>query len=142
MLAHAARAGAARQVLLPGPSRTPEDYYAACDAFLFPSRYEAFSLVTLEAAASGLPVIAHAINGTEELVRDGENGWLVPVGPEGLRDRLVVLRDDEARRARMSAAAVASSLRYGWDRIAEEQLAVLATAAELGGRPRAGADGA
>jgi glycosyltransferase involved in cell wall biosynthesis len=137
MLAHAARVGAERQLLLPGPSRTPEDYYAACDALLFPSRYEAFSLVTLEAAASGLPIIAHAINGTEELVRHGENGWLVPMGPEALRDSVVVLRDDEARRARMSAAAVASSRRYGWDRIADEQYAVLATAAELATGPHA-----
>jgi glycosyltransferase involved in cell wall biosynthesis len=129
MRVHAERAGAERQVIFAGPTRTPEDYYAACDAFLFPSRYEAFSLVTLEAAASGLPIIAHAINGTEELVRDGENGWLVPPGADALRSKLLILRDDTARRARMSAAAVASSRRYGWDRIAEEQFAVFSTAA-------------
>ena len=129
MRLHAARAGAAAQVMFPGASRTPEDWYSACDAFVFPSRYEAFSLVTLEAAASGLPIVAHAINGTTELVRDGENGWLVPFGADALREKIELLRDDGARRARMSAAATESSRRYGWDRIADEQLAVFESAA-------------
>lgn len=129
MRAFAARQGAGDRVIFPGPSRAPQDWYAACDAFVFPSRYEAFSLVTLEAAASGLPIVAHAINGTEELVRDDENGWLVPVGADALRAKIEVLRDDPARRARMSAAAVASSRRYDWDRIADEQFAVFEAAA-------------
>ena len=129
MRAQATRHNATQRVLFPGPSQAPQDWYAACDAFVFPSRYEAFSLVTLEAAASGLPIIAHSINGTEELVRDGENGWLVPIGGDALREKIEVLRDDAARRARMSAAAVASSRRYDWDRIAGEQLAVFESAA-------------
>ena len=121
--------GASRQVLFPGPSTTPQDFYAACDAFVFPSRYEAFSLVTLEAAASGLPIIAHAINGTEELVRDDVNGWLVPTGAAALREKIERLRDDTAMRLRLSAGAVESARRYDWDRIAAEQLAVFETAA-------------
>src|ERR1019366_5939343 len=138
MRAHAIKLGAERQVLFPGASPAPQDWYAACDAFVFPSRYEAFSLVTLEAAASGLPIVAHAINGTEELVCDGENGWLVPFGADALREKIELLRDDPARRARMSAAAVASSRRYDWDRIADEQFAVFEAAAALvtGGAPR------
>ncbi|MFI5310341.1 MAG: glycosyltransferase family 4 protein [Gemmatimonadales bacterium] len=141
MREHADRVGAASQVIFAGQSTSPQDYYAACDAFLFPSRYEAFSLVTLEAAASGLPVIAHAINGTEELVQDGENGWLVPEGRDALRAKLLLLRDDAARRVRMSAAAVRSSRRYGWDRIAEEQFAVFSVAADLAARPGSAARG-
>lgn len=129
MRAHATRAGVGRQVRFAGLTRAPQDWYAACDAFVFPSRYEAFSLVTLEAAASGLPLVAHAINGTEELVEHGANGWLVPFGAEALGEKLALLRDDPVLRARMSAAAVAGSQRYGWDRIADEQFAVFETAA-------------
>ncbi len=129
MRAYATKLGAHDQVIFPGPSQAPQDWYAASDAFVFPSRYEAFSLVTLEAAASGLPIVAHAINGTEELVRNDENGWLVPVGADALREKLVLLRDDPLRRSRMSAAAVESSRRYGWDRIAQEQFAVFEAAA-------------
>jgi glycosyltransferase involved in cell wall biosynthesis len=129
MRAHAERAGALTQVVFAGPSTAPERWYAACDAFLFPSRYEAFSLVTLEAAASGLPIVAHPINGTEELVQEGVNGWLVPFGADALREKLVLLRDDRARREEMSRAAVESSRRYDWDRIASEQFAVFESAA-------------
>lgn len=125
MRAHAARVGAAGQVILPGPSTRPERFYQAADALLFPSRYEAFSLVTLEAAASGLPIIAHAINGTEDLVTPGENGFLSDWGPEALRAHVVTLRDDEALRARMSARAVEVSRRYDWDGIADAHRAVL-----------------
>ena len=129
MQAQAARLGASRQVVFPGPSIAPQDFYAACDAFVFPSRYEAFSLVTLEAAASGLPIIAHEVNGTEELVRDGVNGWLVPVSVGALREKIEQLRDDPVLRSRLSLGAVESSLRYNWDRIAAEQLAVFEVAA-------------
>lgn len=125
----AARAGATERVHIVAPTATPQDYYAACDCFVFPSRYEAFSLVTLEAAASGLPIVCHRINGTEELVTDERNGWLVALGAEALRERIAALRDDGALRARMSAAAVESSRRYAWDRVATEYFDVLAEAA-------------
>lgn len=127
--AHAARAGASDRMHVVAPTPKPEEYYAAADAFAFPSRYEAFSLVTLEAAASGLPLICHAINGTDELVAQGVNGWLVPFGAEAIRERLHELRDDVALRTRMSVAALASSRRYAWDRVADEYYAVLADAA-------------
>jgi glycosyltransferase involved in cell wall biosynthesis len=73
-------------------------------------------------------------------VRDGENGWLVPFGAEALREKIELLRDDSPRRVRMSAAAVASSRRYDWDRIAEEQFVVFEAAAALakGASGRAG----
>lgn len=129
MREHAGRRGAAARVTVVEPSPAPQDFYAAADCFLFPSRYEAFSLVTLEAAASGLPIVCHAINGTEELVRDGVNGWLVPFGADSLAAKVTALRDDAGLRARMSAAAVDSSLRYAWDRVADEYYGVLVEAA-------------
>ena len=122
--------GAGDHVIFAPPSPAPEQYYAAADLFLFPSRYEAFSLVTLEAAAAGLPIVAHRINGTEELVRDGVNGWLVPQSADALREKVTALRDDRALRDRLSVAAVSISTRYDWDRIADEQFAVFASAAE------------
>lgn len=135
MLAHAARAGATGRVHVVAPTSRPEDFYAVCDMFLFPSRYEAFSLVTLEAAASGLPIVCHRINGTDELIADGTNGWLVPFGVEALRARVLTLRDDASLRARMGAAALESSRRYGWDRVADEYFDVLAEAAAPGAGP-------
>lgn len=125
MRQHAAKVGAAAQVHFAGMSREPERWYQSADVLLFPSRYEAFSLVTLEAAASGLPIIAHAINGTEDLITPGVNGFLSDYGPDALRVHLTALRDDARRRRVMSDAALESSRRYAWDRIAAEHLAVL-----------------
>ncbi|MCL4213953.1 MAG: glycosyltransferase family 4 protein [Gemmatimonadales bacterium] len=125
MQEHAERLGAAAQVRFVGKSTEPQRWYQAADFLLFPSRYEAFSLVTLEAAASGLPIVAHAINGTEDLVADGENGFLSEWGVDALRGHVTRLRDDTALRVAMSGAAVESSRRYAWDRIAAEHLRVL-----------------
>jgi glycosyltransferase involved in cell wall biosynthesis len=47
------------------------------DAFILPSAYESFSLVTYEAAAAGLPILAPPLNVIRDLLRDGENGFLV-----------------------------------------------------------------
>lgn len=125
MRTHAAAVGATGQVQFAGPSPTPERWYQAADLLLFPSRYEAFSLVTLEAAGCGLPIVCHAINGTEDLIVHGENGFLSALGAEALRTHVTQLRDDSALRARMRVAIARTSARYAWDRIAAETLAVL-----------------
>jgi glycosyltransferase involved in cell wall biosynthesis len=54
--------------------------YASADVFCFPSTTDTFGQVLLEAAASGLPVVAAAAGGAPELVRHGETGYLVPPG--------------------------------------------------------------
>lgn len=125
MQTHAARVGAAGQVHFAGMSTVPQRWYQAADLLLFPSRYEAFSLVTLEAAAAGLPIIAHAINGTEDLIDDGVNGFLSPEGVEALRERVILLRDDTGRRSAMREAIARTALRYDWDSIAAAHRRVL-----------------
>lgn len=52
--------------------------YASADVFLFPSLTETFGNVTLEALASGTPVLAFDCAAASELVHTGHNGWLVP----------------------------------------------------------------
>lgn len=53
-------------------------YMQAADAYVQPSRLEGLANATMEAMAVGLPVITTDTCGQRELVRDGENGWLVP----------------------------------------------------------------
>ena len=105
-----------------GRSTRPQDYYSASDLFVFPSRYEAFSLVTIEAMASGLPVLALPINGTEELIQNGENGFFVDRSTESLREKIEQLQKDKRLLINMSEVALETSMRYAWDRIASEQL--------------------
>jgi glycosyltransferase involved in cell wall biosynthesis len=71
-----------------------------CTVFVLPSRYEGLGCVYLEAMASGKVAIGCTGQGIEEVIRHGENGWLVPAGDrdkliEGLR---LLLRDDLRRK--------------------------------------------
>jgi glycosyltransferase involved in cell wall biosynthesis len=53
---------------------------AASDGFVLPSLWEGFSMALAEAMASEVPVIATAVSGTVQVLRDGLDGWLVPPG--------------------------------------------------------------
>ena len=53
-------------------------FYAAADALVFPSYREGFPNVVIEAGAMGLPSIVTDINGSREIIIEGENGTIVP----------------------------------------------------------------
>ena len=61
------------------PTRQLERYYAAADAFVFPTTYDAFGMVVLEAMASGLPVFCSSQAGASEVIASGENGFVIPL---------------------------------------------------------------
>ena len=68
---------------------------ALIDVLVVPSHTEGISNAAIEAMAAGLPVVATAVDGNLEVVRDGETGYLVPVGDaEALARRLVAYVDD------------------------------------------------
>ena len=54
-------------------------YYAAADAFIFPTTYDAFGMVILEAMASGLAVFSSDRAGASELIRSGKDGFVIPL---------------------------------------------------------------
>ncbi|HEX5225310.1 MAG TPA: glycosyltransferase family 4 protein, partial [Solirubrobacteraceae bacterium] len=86
--------------------------YELADAFVLPSSYETFSIVTFEAAASGLPVLATPVSGVRELVRDGENGYLITPEAAVIAERLNRLAADAGLRAQLGAAAREAALGY------------------------------
>ncbi len=103
------------------------DYYAAAEALIMPSDYESFGMVALEAMASGTPVIASQVGGLAFLVRDGINGYHVPVRePSALAAKIGQLLDDPAERARLANGAARAANSYGWPRIADRLLEVFA----------------
>ncbi len=83
-----------------------EDVLGCSDLFILPSRNESFGLAGLEAMSSGVPVVATAAEGLPELIRNGETGYLLPVGDvEGMARRSIEILSDEKRHAAMSEAS-------------------------------------
>lgn len=79
--------------------------YRHADLLVFPSRYEGMPNVVLEAMAAGLPVIGTNIAGTEQLLVDGKNGYMVAVDDEAaLGARIKELIENPARREAMGEA--------------------------------------
>ena len=112
----AAELGVAGRVRWLGVVQDVAPLYELADAFVLPSSYETFSLVSFEAAASGLPVVAAPVSGVRELIEDGRNGFLVDRDPETVAARLREL-DDPGLRARLGAAARESALQFTWARM-------------------------
>jgi len=109
--------GVAANVHWLGVTRDVPLVLAAADALIFPSAYEAFPLVALEAAASGLAILATPVNGVRELIVDGESGFLITAEPEVIAERLGRLAQDAALRERMGQAARLAVLGYSWERM-------------------------
>jgi len=116
----AARLGVSERLIFVGAVSDPGPYYAAADAFVFPSHYEAFSMAAIEAAAAGLPLVVPRLNGTEDYVEDGVNGWFIQRDGAAIAHRLRELGRDPAARAQMGAAAARAAERFTWARILNE----------------------
>jgi glycosyltransferase involved in cell wall biosynthesis len=87
--------------------------FRAADASLLASAWENFPHTVVEALAVGAPVIATAVGGVPEVVRDGENGLLVPPGdPVALAEAIRRFFGDEELRRRLAAAAAPSVVGY------------------------------
>jgi glycosyltransferase involved in cell wall biosynthesis len=100
-----------------GVTREVEVVYALADAFVLPSDYETFSLVTFEAAASGLPILATPVSGIRELIADGESGFLIAPRADVIAERLSRLAADRALSLRLGAAARSSALAFSTQRM-------------------------
>ncbi|MFH0822094.1 MAG: glycosyltransferase family 4 protein [Pseudomonadota bacterium] len=101
--------------------------YQACDVLVLPSRDEGMPNVVLEAMASGLPVVATAISGNEELVETERTGLLVPKEsvPE-LAGALARLSANVAFRRDLGAAGRARAIQeYTWGNSAEAYLELI-----------------
>ncbi|MCT0227558.1 glycosyltransferase family 4 protein [Synechococcus sp. CS-1331] len=88
----------------------------AChDILLLPSLFEGYALVISEALSRGLPVITTPNSGATETVRDGIEGFIVPIRDvDAIADRLQILIDDRARLALMSHYCLQRAADLSW----------------------------
>ncbi|MCW2819933.1 MAG: glycosyl transferase group 1, partial [Marmoricola sp.] len=126
LVAQAASLGVGHRVRLLGHRPDARQLLDAADVFVLPSAHEGMPLAALEAMEASLPVVATRITGSEEVVVDGETGYLVPPkDPAALTRALADLLDAPARRHRMGRAGRARYLAgYTRQRMAEDTLAV------------------
>lgn len=82
-------------------------WLAAIDVLVMPSRWEGLPMALLEAMALGKPIVAHAVGGIPDVVRDGQEGLLVaPHHPQQMMQALGRLLGDAALREQMGAKAL------------------------------------
>lgn len=91
------------------------------DVFVFPTLHDGFGLTLLQAMSSGLvPIVSHNC-GAAELVRDGENGFVIPIRSVGsISDGIARLASDPQLLAQMRSNAVSSVARYDWDAYSDQ----------------------
>jgi glycosyltransferase involved in cell wall biosynthesis len=114
--------GVMRETLFLGYQEDVAPYFAAFDAFVLPSANEGTPVTTIEALAAGRPVVATSVGGVPDVVRDGEDGFLVPAGDvNALAGRLAELAHDPGLRERMGAAGRERVLpRYAVERLVDD----------------------
>lgn len=95
-------------------------YYAASDCFVFPSYREGFPNTVLEAGAMGLPAIVTDINGSREIIVNGENGIIIPsYDSDALFEAMLKMMKDNSARKKMennSRAMIVSRYEQGYVR--------------------------
>ena len=118
----AAELGIIRRCLFPGYQEQVGQFFSAFDVFVLTSGNEGTPVTAIEALAAGCPVVATRVGGIPDVVRDGEDGFLVEPGAvDELAERLAQLAADPELRARMGAAGrdfVAT--RYGVPRLIDD----------------------
>jgi len=124
--------GIHERVIFTGPRKDADLFYQGCDLFVFPTLYDPFSNATLEAMAHGLPVITSRFNGVAELIRHGENGFVVqdPLDDAAIFECMHALTDAGRRRSTGEQAAETASA-FTMQRNIQETLDVIHTVASL-----------
>ncbi|TKD21619.1 glycosyltransferase [Rhodobacter capsulatus] len=132
------------RILFPGklPYDTFVEALAQVDLFLYPLRFGVGNWGLMEILARGKPVIASNATFAPEMIEDGVNGVLLPVGENGEDDQWIAaierLATDPALRARLGAAAAERGRAYHLDQVAPRYMALFEQAIETGKRRMAG----
>lgn len=111
----------------PVPQAKLREHYNQCSVFVLASVADGFGMVVPQAMACGLPVIVTENVGAKDLIVDGVNGFIVPVGaPEIIADRLRQLRDDpELCRTMGASAKLTVEKGYTWQDYGDRLVAFL-----------------
>lgn len=123
--------GLASRVHFLGAQKNLPPLYRFADALLFPTLYEPFGNVTLEALACGIPVITTPTNGASLLITPEENGYVCPAENLPAIQSAIRALSDKSRRQTMAIAARQSALPYSLTAMGDQLLALYRQCADL-----------
>ena len=96
-------------------------YYQSADIFVFPSLLEGFAQTVLEAMACGTPVIVTPHTGSSDIVKDGLNGFIVPImNVEELKEKMRFFYENRKKVEEMGRNARTTAEKYTWTRYRDE----------------------
>lgn len=115
------------RVSFEGAQKDVASYYNTAGMFVFTSEHEGFPNALLEALYFGIPAIStNCPHGPADIIADGQNGFLVPVGGiELLANKIEVLMNDEILRQKFSENSLESTKKYEIEQIAEEWMQLI-----------------
>ena len=121
-----AELGLEGRVLLPGRTGKVVDELLSSELFCLSSDYEGMSNSMIEAICMGLPIVTTRVSGTEELIQDGENGFIVNINDaDGMSEALVRLMTDDALRISMGEVNKKKAQLFHIDTIVNQWLALI-----------------
>ena len=109
------------KVLLPGRSENIIDELNKSKIFCLSSVYEGMSNALVEAICVGLPIVTTKVSGTEELIKDGENGFIVNIGDkEAMAKALVKIIEDENLQNQFAEKNKAQAIKFETNTIVDQ----------------------
>lgn len=123
-----------KQLHFTGWVKDVETYYRKACVNVMPSRHEGFGLVITEAAAYGLPSVIFEGSGLDDIITDGQDGFIVPQGDVNkMAEKIICLLTDEKCLQQMSEASRQMVKRYSLPKIEEKWRALVQAVLTLNG---------
>ena len=118
------------------PREETSPYYQEASLFVLPSLNEGMSNAMLEALASGLPILATETGGTEELVENGVNGFIIKMkDAQDLAEKIEMILKDEGLRVQMGLASRKKAQEMSWTIVADKYYDLYAQIADKNSNP-------
>ncbi len=114
-----------KRLIFAGARRDLPAFYAAADVFVLPTAYETFSLVCMEALASGVPVLATKVGGIEDYLVDGVNGYAITRDSADIANKVRMVFGDPAHLPALKQGARDTAERFDWNAVAARYTALL-----------------
>ena len=121
---YAEKLGIREKVSFLGNQTSVYPFLQEADVFLLPSKFEGMPMSIIEAMGTGLPIVASAVGGVPDMLRDGESGMLVSIDPKEVAKAVLTVLEQEDLRKKLGTNALADSRRYGAEYMAQHYAAV------------------